>query len=351
MKFRKHPTEAKFAGSNDRVVGAGGEINAGSKQELMSRLLEIANMVQGGEISTPESDRREQAKERRKVLAAAFHDKDTRAWEELGSAIAADLAEVGEREGFARNLLQRVDVPQGGVPQIDVKQTNVVAVVASSPSTIAPQFLRNKKLFPPEFEICANLLVDERDIAQGPADILEQKFIEGQQQIQVQEDIVFKTAADAYIGSSGGNQLQIFGGAFTPTGLGVLYSSIQSKNLQPTNILMASDAWGDVLTNGNFTDWFDPISQYEIVTTGFVGKLMGMNVRTDSYREPALKVLSTGEIYVTAAPEYTGALTDRGPVQSKEVPTMRAARGWFLWELISLTLHNPRAVAKGLRSN
>jgi hypothetical protein len=281
----------------------------------------------------------------------AAYEGSPREWAELGSAIAADLAEVGEREGFARNLLQRVDVPQGGIVQIDVKQTNTVAVVASSPSTIAPQFLRNKKLLPPEFEINVNLLVDERDIAQGPADILEQKFLEGQQQIQVQEDVVLKALMDQFVGSPSGSQLQIFGGPLTPSGLGTLFAGVQSYNLQPTNLTMASDAWSDVLTQGSFSGWFDPVSQYEVVTTGYVGRLLGMNVRTDAFREPVLRVLNAGEVYVTAAPEYLGALTDRGPIQSKEVPTNRAARGWFLWELISLTCHNGRAIAKGLRSN
>jgi len=348
---RLHPTEATFAGSRDRVTNSNGEINAGNKKELMARLVEIANMVDSGTLATPESDRREEVKARKEILAAAYADKDTRSWEELGSAIAADLAEVGEREGFARNLLQRVDVPQGSYVQIDVKQTNVVALVSSSPSTITPQFLRNKKIMPPEFEINTNILVDERDIAQGPADILEQKFIESQQQIQVQEDITWYNLANQYVGASGGNQLQIFGGPFTPTGLGTMYQGIQSWNLQPTNMLLANDAMADILTGGNFSGWFDPVSQYEIVTTGYIGRLMGMNVRTDAYREPLLRVLSAGDIFITAAPEYHGALTDRGPIQSKEVPTNRAARGWFMWEVVSLTLHNPRSVIKGSRSN
>jgi hypothetical protein len=354
MKMRSTslpPTEAHFKGSKERIVGANGEINAGNKKELIARLAEVLSGVQSGALATPASEsKHELIKQHRETVDAAYHDKDGRSWAELGSAIAADLAEVGNREGFARNLLQRVDVPSGGVPQIDVKQLNTVAVVAVSPSTIVPQFLRNKKLFPPEFEVIANTLIDERDINQGPADILAQKFIESQQQIQVQEDKLTKTAFDALIGAQGGNTQQIFSGSFTPTGLGTLFQSIQSHNLQPTNIIMASDAYSDVLTNSNFSTWFDPVSQYEIVTTGYVGRLMGMNVRTEAYKEPSLRVLNQGEIYVTAAPEYTGAITDRGPVQSKEVPTNRAARGWFMWEIISLTVHNPRAVAKGVRS-
>ena len=345
------PTEARFKGSNDRIVGRDGNINAGNKQELMHRLLEIAEMVGKGELTkTISEDRRDTVRARREMVRSAYYDESGRQWAELGSAVAAELAEVGEREGFARNLLHRVDVAQGSFPVIDVKQTNVTAVIASSPASIYAQFLKNKKLMPPEFDIVANLLVDERELAQGPSDILEQKFIEGQQQIQVKEDQVWKLAVDATIGAINGNQQQIFGGPFTPGGLGVLFDSVGRWNLQPTSIVMASDAWTDVLTGSNFTGWFDPVSQYEIVTSGYIGRLMGLNVRTDAYREPILRVLNAGEIYVTAAPEYHGALTDRGPVQSKDVPVQRAARGWFLWELISLVVHNPRSVVKGLRS-
>lgn len=342
-------TEARFRGSNERVVASNGEINAGSKKELMQRLVEIANMVQDGHLET-ETASTGKVSERQAVLAAAYNDKDGRQWSELGSAVAADLAEVADRDGFARNLLQRVDIASNGVPQVDVKQLNTTAVIATSPSTIAPQFLRNKKLFPPEFEVIANLLVDERDIAQGPADILAQKFVEGQQQIQVTEDRLVKKGMDAMVDSSAGNQLQIFGSSFTPSNLGTLTQNVLSHNLQPVNCLLAADVFTDIMTNGDFSNWFDPVSRYEIVTTGNLGRLMGMSVRSDAYREPLLRVLNKGEIFVTAAPEYTGAITDRGPIQSKEVPTNRAARGWFLWELISLTLHNPRAVAKGYRT-
>jgi hypothetical protein len=116
---------------------------------------------------------------------------------------------------------------------------------------------------------------------------------------------------------------------------------------------MASDSWEDVVSNTAFGAWFDPVSQYEIVTTGYLGTLLGLRLTTDAYREPQLRVLNQGDLYIISTPEFHGAYTDRGPVQSKETDGTDdgvVSRGWLFWEIMSMTVHNGKSIVKGVRS-
>jgi len=79
-----------------------------------------------------------------------------------------------------------------------------------------------------------------------------------------------------------------------------------------------------------------------------------MSTLTDAYREPQIKVLNQGELYITTSPEYHGAYTDRGPLSTVEINHAALgdnvpARGWSFSELISMIILNNRSVVKGIR--
>lgn len=117
-------------------------------------------------------------------------------------------------------------------------------------------------------------------------------------------------------------------------------------------MLLATDFWTDIATNSNWQNVFDPVTQAEILLTGRVGSLYGLNIRTDGFRPPEQKVLARGELYVVASPEFHGAITTRGGVKPTSLEGAmhgRTTRGWFMEELISFLITNARSVAKGAR--
>ena len=70
---------------------------------------------------------------------------------------------------------------------------------------------------------------------------------------------------------------------------------------------------------------------------------------TDAYRVPQQKVLNAGDIYLLTSPEFLGAYTDRGPVVANEVNASSSghgvpARGWHLFETMSMTVANSRGI-------
>lgn len=343
-------TEFKRSGSNERVVGAGGEINASSKRDLMLQIAALMDATEAGQIN----DKAEvvaTAQERHEALAAAFGDKTSGKWAEMGAAIAGELSESADREGFMRRVLKQEEVSQGNVPRIRVRKKNVTAVVAGGPGQVYPQFARDNYYYPPEFTISANLRIEHREMNQGTGDIMEDKFVEAQEQIMVQEDKTYLRMVNRVLGLA--NPVQSLVGGLTPANFVYMRDLITRWNIPVTTVLMASNFWNDIVANNAFGTWFDPVSKYEIVNTGYLGNLLGLTLITDAYRHPQLKVLSQGEIFMVGSPENHGAFTARGPVQSVEVNNYdkgEPARGWYMYEELSMLVFNPRSVVRGLRA-
>lgn len=341
--------DLKFGKSRESAVASSGELNANSKQDLLGQISKLMEQASAGNIvktSTVEAK-----KERQQLVTAMVNDQSGETAYEIGVAIAAEISEAQAREGFLRRVTIEEPLSQGQHPRVRVRFPNVMGVVATGPAEISPQFLRDKYFWPPEFNIVANLEIEEREIAQATGDILDEKYNEGLQAIMVQEDLTWKRAADATVNTA--NPLTVIAGALTPTYLASIKELVDGWNLQGTQCLLAYDYWKDIATNANWLAAFDPVSQNEILLSGKLGQIYGLQISTDGFRPMTQRVLNAGDLYVVSQPEYHGAITTRGGV----VPTplngpvnSRTTRGWFLSELISIAVVNNRSVAVARRS-
>ena len=345
----KNPLEANREGSASKLVGANGEFNATDKADLVKAFKSLAAALESKQIDRPMQATAEKKAERRAALIEAMAS-DIK-WSEMGAALSQALYTTANREGFMRRLFARQELAQGNIPRIPVKFKNTVAMLAAGAGQVIPTNLRDKYVMPPEFYIETNLWIEERELAQGTGDQLEDKFYEGQEAIQVQEDRYWKKLCDQCIGVA--NNLQILGGGLDPDSLALMKEQVLRYALPAANLLFAVDGLNDL--NGTvFGGWFDPVTQYEIVMSGQLGTLSGMTITTDAYREPMLKVFNRGEFYITSTPEYHGGYTDRGPLQSKAKDStgegMGPARGWYMFELMSMVMHNARSFVKGVKA-
>lgn len=347
---RQHVTEARFSRGNERIVGSNGEINAGSTRELAQRLAELASLVASGDVAPLTNEEVASAEERREAVVTAYHDHETAAWAELGAAITGEIVTRVEREGFLRSIFDRHDLQQGQVPRIRVREPNTRAVISRSVTQVVAQYVRDKYITADEFHVQASPYVTEIDLQQGSADILEDKYFEGLEQILVQEDQVVKRLFDTTVGIY--NDATYFASGLTPSILGSTKTTLETWRLPATNFIFSIDLLNDIAFGDAFSEFFDPVSKYEIVMTGRIGNIFGLNMITDGYREPTLQVLDTGEFYISTVPNLLGGYTERGPVKS--VPDDQAqmgipARGWRMSELISVVLANAKGVIKGKR--
>lgn len=351
MRIRRpHVTEARFRGSNERIVGIDGNINAGSRAELLQRLVELSSMVADHEVAPLDDTEIASASERRAEVIDAFNDRETASWSELGAAITGEITTRVEREGFMRTVLDRQEVAQGQQVRIRVREPNVRAVLSRGVAQTFPQYVRDKYITADEFHISANPHVDEIELNQGSSDILEDKYFEGLESILVKEDRTVKKLFDTTVGIY--NDITYFATGLTPAILGASKTALETWRLPALNFLFSIDLLNDISFGTNFSNYFDPVSKYEIVMTGRIGRLFGMTMITDGYREPTLQVLDSGEYYISSAPNLLGGYTDRGPVKS--TPSDQSgngiqARGWFMNEIVSMTIANAKAVVKGKR--
>lgn len=353
-----HPTEYKLPGRSEHMLASNGHINASSKADALKTIGQIFQCMSSGQlgsmVSEEEVNRKAKLKEDRKeLIKAALADPTGRIFKSVGTAIGAEIYQTANREGFMRRFLQKAPLEMGTIPRIRFAYKTQYAVAAASSTAVQPLETRSKFLLPPEFYIQDALLIEEREIMESSEDVLEEKLLEGQEAIMVKEDLAWKNLVLKQVNTV--NQRVNVTGAFTPQILQVMRNSLISSGLPADNFLFASDLWNDILTNQAFVSFYDPVTQFEIVQTGVIGRILGLTLMSDAYRVPQLRVLKQGEMFMTSRPEYHGAYTDRGPVSARELDGAsnsaqpRPARGWYLSELMSMCVPNAASCVVGQR--
>lgn len=345
-------SDLRFNGSEERAFGANLELNASDRKDLLvqiSRFMEAASASSGGVMTEETAAKKEEArKARREVLIAAFNNPEDH--REVGAVIARDIYQAADREGFMRRFLAKADLDQGMEPRAWMRNKDVVAVVATSPVRVERQIIRDKKFYPPEVTLTARLFIGQREINQNTSDLLDEKFQEGLEAMMVAEDRILYNMLNATIGVA--NTATTFGSTMNPLNLAQLRNKVTSWRIPAAAWLIANDLWNDVIGDSSFSALIDPASKFELLNTGVLGRMLGMEIVSDGFRHPQHRVLSQGEQYILGNPENLGQYTDRGGIDSLPLDGATegvAGRGWMLNSYVSVLVANARAVAKGTR--
>lgn len=349
-----HIATASVEGS--RLFNAQGELNATSKKDALERVLAAIMGLGDGQFLTDDQELASQKvatpAEKRELLLAAYHANDGQAWAELGANIAGRLTETNNRDGFARRFMIRGDLVIGNRPRFEVDVKNVTAVKAIGTGQTAQVYVRDKYIEVDEIQFVANPFILENDLNQGSGDLLDKAYLNGLEQIQRQEDILFRQQLLDSAGALNANSQIYLTGAFSALYLTEMHETLGSWGLTAATLLMTTDILSDIIGQSGFTDWFDPVSKYEMIQTGKIASVLGMDIVTDGYRHKRMRVLQKGEVFAMAAPEQLGGYTDRGPVTS--VPTGpqhtgTIGKGWMMHESYSSVLANAAAVVSARR--
>lgn len=349
-RFTVVATDLKRKGSNEKLVGANGELNAGSNKELIQTIAQLLAASQSQHIVTEAQAEVLNSSERLALVEAAF--KDTKELAALGDTLADQINLTGNRDGFARRFLNFQDLQQGQLPQVRVSRRDIVASVATGPSQVSTQFVRDNIIYPQEFYLTARPYIEQRDISRSTGDILEEKYTESLEAIMVSEDRLWKRMADELVGGAGNPHLNV-AGEFNPKAFARATSYLQSAGITPAFALLASDLWQDIVSNSEWAEIIDPVSQHELLLTGKLGTVHGMEILSDQFRLAQHKVLNAGEFYIVSTPDQHGQYTDRGGVTSQPIDGTQESvpgRGWFMSEVMSMVIANPYSVARGRRT-
>jgi len=335
-------TELKFANSNERAVGANGELNASSKRDLLTQQSKFLQAAASGNMLTID------AATSRELVMAAFNDKE--AHRVLGEKISDALYQTANRQGFMRKYLAKIDVQQGSIPRFPVRTKNVTAVWSTSPTKVESQITRDKWFTPTEMTVIARPFIPQVELNQSSGDVLQEKFIEGVEATMVAEDRLYYNQLQTLVGVD--NPLTIISGQLTPYLLSTVVTQVTQWGMKAANLLLAADLWQDITGNSDFFNAIDPVARHELLLTGELGVMYGMTVTSDAYRHPEHKVLGKGEFYVIADALNHGAYSDRGGLQS--TPTdismeKMPGRGFAIHESLAVSVANSRSFAKGIR--
>lgn len=343
-------SEFRFQGSNERAIGANGELNASSKKDLLNqqRLLLQAAAQNGIITDADAASRQARVSANAELLMAAQNDPEVH--RVLGQRMADSLYMTANRQGFMRKYLAKIEVAQGSIPRFPVRAKDVTAVWLTSPTKVASTITQDKWLTPPELSIIARPFVNQNEINQSAGDVLDEKFVEATEAVMVAEDRLWYKQVKEIVGVD--NNMTIISGQLTPFSLSQVAVNVSRWGMKTPHVLMASDLYMDIIGNSEFYTAIDPVARHELLLTGQLATLYGMAITSDAYRHEAHRVLNQGEFFVISESLNHGAYSDRGGIQSTPIDITTEqipGRGWVLSEQIAMAIANSRSVAMGVR--
>lgn len=323
-----------------------GEFNAYDKAQLIHAITQAMQSVSSGQVVQKREVPKISAQEKNDILAHALSSDAN--WQSLAADMAIRIEEQRNREGLLRLLALPHNVVQGQLPRINVQIWDAVSVIATGPTSVDYQMIRNKAFFPNEFEIITSVGAERLEIEQIGGDILDRLYNQAVDATMVAEDRVLKRSLDAAVGQK--NPIQYISGQLTPQSLASVRQGVTDWNLPAQTCVMSNSYWTDIIGNNDFASFLDPVTKYDLAFNGVLGTLVGMALITDGFKQPNQKVLEPGDLYVVTTPEHLAGYSDRGGIRSEPANGINNGatwRGWNLSEALAFVLANPRGVSKG----
>lgn len=340
-------------GSSELMIGRDGDLNAGSRKELMQTISTLIDQHQKGVIvqrsMKSSQELRQEKLEKAQAMSVALADRSGREMLALGEVVGDQIWETLGREGFARKTMIVQPLNNGEVGRLRVRQKDVTSFMSTTNINVTTSQIRQEYVYPGEFYLLADVRIENKELAQSPGDLLDDKYQDGLEQIMVAEDRVWKRLADRAAPSRNRNFSFT---TFTPTVCSTMHNEVFSHGIPVANILMAFDIWPDVTADTEFSSWFSEIAKHELIMQGQLGSIMGANIITDAFRHDNLKVLERGEIYFCGEPVAFGGITQRQELDVRPVDGAnysRPERGWFFNAIEGMAIVNNRAITKGKR--
>ena len=348
-------TEFRPKGSNQRLAN-GAEIDAYDKQDLIRKIGSLYEGVKNGVIARNDDDmmsteaRRDVVEARAAALSDALNDKTGVKWQALGETVTEEIYEALGREGFTRKILGFKPIKRGDVARIAIRRKDVIGYyIATTSPTVVASVVRQSYVHPPDAYLTFRIEIDDLELELADTDLLEHKYNDGLEQILREEDLRTKALLDASAPTY--NEL-VFFNAFTPSVFQAMRTQIARWTIPVAHALIAVDLWNDILTDTEFSSYYDPVSKHQVIMEGNLGSFFGVTLLTDGFREENLQVLNPGEVYFLGTPKALGVLMERKPLTVDSVNQAvvgRPVRGWFGTAIVSHAVVNARSVVRGQR--
>lgn len=340
-----NPKNGKIEAGAGAFEDRNGEINAYDKKDLLTKVMALSHATSQGEVK----EQHEFASKRAELVEAAMADKTGETWRVVGEVLGDEILETMGRDGFLKKVLMRKDLKKGEIGRLRLRKKDVLAFIATSDSGTVSSQVNQSYLMPDEFYLKSHILIEDRELEQSPGDLLDDKYIDGLEQMMVKEDQVLKSLLD--VAAPAYNDVVGFT-TFTPAVFAQARTALQSWGNPCATGIISIDLLNDVLADPEFSTYFDPVTKREIIMSGSLGSFYGVNLITDGFRYETLRVLNSGEFYFLSAPNVLGAQTVRKDLTTAPINLYlvgKPERGWFMQKIMGMAIGNARAVVKGVR--
>jgi len=334
------------------LTNAKGEYNAYDSKDLKNILMTLANQVEAGELQRVTAVD-EDAASRLVTAALTERNADLRggAFERVGQVVTDMISETMGRQSFSDKIFARMDAKEGTgfVPPVKVDQMDVVSWHLTANGQVAESLVNPKFIYPEGYWLQTLVYVEEQDLCFAGSSFLEQKHQRGLEAMLVRQDNVAKFLLDA--AAPVANDVVTFG-TFTPTVAGILRDQVWRWGLTPTTMLLAVDLQRDILSDDDWHNVYSPIQKHVLFEEGKFGEIYGMEVFTDGFRYPTLRVLEPGEVYFLSAPTTLGVHIPLIPLYSEPVNRHFEGipkKGWFVASYQATVVANSKGVSKGIK--
>jgi hypothetical protein len=333
-----------------------GEYNANDNGDLIDMMQVMLAKMKKGELSVPKPamfDAEEDISAEGHLVQAAFADETPNApgsaWQVLGEVFTDSIYETMGRTAFADKVLAHQEVPEQGIARIRIHRKDIIAWAMAGDGVVAESFIKQGWHFPKLFDLDFLAVMQEAEIHEAGAQLLEEKYQDALEATLVREDRMLKFLLDQ--AAQAPNDVLVFSN-FTPTAFAALRRQIQEWGIGVPHMLISIDIMDDLFKDLDWQGWYDPIAKHELFLEGRFGKLGDVEILTDGLRYPELKVLNQGEVYFLGAPQALGVKSLAIPMRSKVVDQSvigRFVRGWAGLQREALSVVNSRSVSRGIR--
>lgn len=348
--FAKKPGQ-RVEAAGGRLTNDAGDINAYDLKDLSQKINAIHAMVQSGEIGEGGGDdagaKLSAQKEKHGELLSAFHSGDDR-MKVMGEVFAEDVWETLNRQGFTSQLVARKDVVDGTDNRIRIRRKDITAFQVINDGEGIAQIVEQAYIYPQDYYLQCQVLIEERDLAQAGPEFLDEKFQDALEAIMVRQDRILRSLL---LSTAGVFNAPVSFATFNPQTLTALRTQVASNGIPAAHMLFSFDIWDDMIADSAFTAWWEPVHKYQLIMEGRLGSLLNMKLITDGFRYQTLKVLEPGEVFVLGTPIALGQRGVRREIQSTEInhyPLGAPRRGFYLMGIESLHVQD-RPVAIGTR--
>ena len=260
----------------------------------------------------------------------------------LAASMISPLRQRRDYTSCARKAFYVEQLPDGAMPVYD-KDPEVTAYMVAEQGENILSVAKSQRIHVPLFEIASNPQIPLTEIRQRRFDLVDRALDKAKAEIQAGEDTrVFATIDATAADATNPNKDIAVTGNLTSGAIIDAFGTIEQHDLRVSTIFMNAKDFADLRRFDR--DTLDPITQGELLHTGYMANLYGAKIIVS-------RIVPVGTVYICAEPEFFGRIAVRTEltVLSADDPVGRKI-GFSVFEQIGVVCHNPLGVQRILIS-